>query len=269
VQALSTTIRSIVPDKLLFPVYIVYANARARKILGKIKDPKRLEHFGRKIHSQNEEDGIIAEIFRRIGLTTMDFIEFGCGTGFENNTRLLLEQGWRGLWIDGSATNVETAKRSFSEQISTGQLKVCNAFVTAENINELISRAGYEGREIGFLSIDIDGNDAHVWRALNIISPRVVCIEYNAHFGPTIARTIDYDPHFVTDGTNMFGASLRLLEDIGHDKKYTLVGCNMVGVNAFFVRDDIVGNGFSKGNAEQLFHPPRYRFRYAVKSIFR
>jgi hypothetical protein len=268
VRTLTKTIRRIVPDRALLPVYAAYATARARKILNAIEDPKRLELFGRQIYSQNEEDGIIAEIFQRVGMNGMDFIEFGCGTGQENNTRFLLEQGWSGLWIDGSVSNVNMAKQSFTHLISDGHLKILNEFVTRENINDLIACAGYRHCEIDFLSIDIDGNDAHVWRAIDVVSPRVVCIEYNARFGPRTPRTIDYNPHFVTDGGSAYGASLKLLEDIGREKKYALVGCNLVGVNAFFVRDDIVGDKFTRGSTEQFFHPPRYHFRHAVKKIF-
>ena len=38
--------------------------------------------------------------------------------------------------------------------------------------------------EIDLLSIDIDGNDYHVWKAIDVINPRVVVIEYNAKFTP-------------------------------------------------------------------------------------
>ena len=69
-------------------------------------DPKRLLRYGFKVYSQADEDGIIQEIFRRIGTTNRTFIEFGVETGVECNTVKLLLEGWRGLWIDGSATNI-------------------------------------------------------------------------------------------------------------------------------------------------------------------
>jgi hypothetical protein len=65
-------------------------------------DPLRLERSGFKVHSQYDEDGIIAEIFRRIGTTNRICVEFGAGNGSENWTGFLVMQGWRGLWIDGS-----------------------------------------------------------------------------------------------------------------------------------------------------------------------
>src|ERR1039458_2203663 len=38
-------------------------------------DPRRLTRFGYKVFSQSDEDGIIAEIFRRIGVDNQVFFE--------------------------------------------------------------------------------------------------------------------------------------------------------------------------------------------------
>src|SRR4051812_36467635 len=66
-------------------------------------DPKRLLRYGFKVYSQCDEDGIIQEIFKRIGVVHRTFIEFGVETGIECNTAHLLIQGWRGLWIEAAA----------------------------------------------------------------------------------------------------------------------------------------------------------------------
>src|SRR5262245_35138910 len=65
----------------------------------KCSDPKHLGPYGAKIYCQCDEDGIITEIFRRIGTTNKCFVEFGIGNGLENNTNALLFDGWHGLWI--------------------------------------------------------------------------------------------------------------------------------------------------------------------------
>ena len=127
--------RRWVPERVLFSAYNAYAGAKIKRLLSRVENPLRLEYFGRQVYSQNEEDGIIAEIFRRIGTTSRDFVEFGCGNGTENNTRLLLDQGWCGLWIDGSKSNVETAARLLAEPIAAGRLKIMNELITRENIN--------------------------------------------------------------------------------------------------------------------------------------
>ena len=54
------------------------------------KDDKRLLKYGFKAYSQCDEDGIIQEIFQRIGVTNKTFLEIGVGDGLENNTLFLL-----------------------------------------------------------------------------------------------------------------------------------------------------------------------------------
>src|SRR3954468_19503553 len=69
-------------------------------------DPKRLLRYGFKLYSQNDEDGIIQEIFRRIGTTNRTFVEFGVESGIECNSAKLLIEGWRGLWIEADGRYV-------------------------------------------------------------------------------------------------------------------------------------------------------------------
>jgi hypothetical protein len=136
---------------------------RIERTLG---DRTRLEWFGYKVYSQSDEDGIIAEIFRRIGTTNQVFVEFGAETGNENNSRLLLERGWSGLWIEGYPPYASSINWQFREHIANGQLKFIGEYADRDNINQLISSSGISG-EIDFLSVDIDGNDFHVFEAIN------------------------------------------------------------------------------------------------------
>ncbi len=75
----------------------------------KYADPLRLERHGQKISSQNDEDGIVLEIFRRIGTTNKRFVEIGVGNGFENNTYALLQQGWSGTWVEATSRNLHSS----------------------------------------------------------------------------------------------------------------------------------------------------------------
>ena len=126
------------------------------------KDEKRLLSFGFKGYSQNEEDGIIQEIFSRIGTTNKQFIEIGVETGLENNTLYLLLQGWQGLWIEGNSNFVEQIKNKFDFVIDNRSLIVKHAWVTKDNINQLILEKQKYNEEFDLLSLDIDGNDHHV-----------------------------------------------------------------------------------------------------------
>jgi hypothetical protein len=234
---------------------------RVEQILSKppYDDPKRLESFGFKAYSQNEEDGIIEEIFRRIGTTTRTFVEFGVEDGLENNTLYLLYAGWRGLWIEADQAKHQSIIKKFSAAIAAGQLVARHSFITTGNINSLIADSGM-GREVDLLSIDIDGNDYHVLEAIECIVPRAIVIEYNAKFRPPLSVVTRYDSGHVWDGSDYMGASLSAVAILAGRKGYTLVGTNITGSNAFFVRSDLVSDKFSQpATPEHLYNPARYR----------
>ena len=228
----------------------------------RLKDPITLEQYGYKVYSQNDEDGIIQEIFDRIGLGNKTFVEFGVQDGLECNSHLLLLQGWNGLFLEGSPRYYQMILKNFDEAIKNNQLKVINGFITKDNINELISNGGISG-EIDLLSIDIDGNDYHIWETINCINPRVVVIEYNAKIPPNTKWVLPYKEDFVWDGDDFFGASLKSLELLGTERGYQLVGTNYAGCNAFFVRSDLASDLFYlPATAEALYNPARYRTRF-------
>jgi hypothetical protein len=220
----------------------------------RFKDPRRLLASGYKVFSQNQEDGMIAEVFQRIGTTSKRFIEIGIQEGLECNSTLLLMQGWTGTWIEGWKDGADKARSSFAAY----PVEVLNQYVIPDNADALI--AGVAGaNEVDFLSIDTDTIDYWIWRAIKTVIPRVVVIEYNATFPPFIRKTVANDPHMQWDGTNFSGASLGALEALGREKGYCLVGCSLAGVNAFFVREDLVTDKFcAPFTAENHYEPPRY-----------
>lgn len=222
-------------------------------------DPTRLERFGSKVYSQSDEDGILREIFRRIGTTNQVFVEFGAETGMENNSRLLLETGWSGLWIEGMPEYADAIKTQYSREIVTGHLKFTGSFVTAENINKLITDAGISG-EIDFLSVDIDGNDYHVYEAIDVINPRVVCLEHNHTFPPPQDWVMPYNTDYRWDQQGSeYGASLSALTRLAAEKGMTLVGCGLYSANGFYVRNDLIGSSFNGPfEPERFFRPLDY-----------
>ncbi len=221
-------------------------------------DPKRLERHGWKAYSQTDEDGIIDEIFRRIGVRHCTFVEFGCGFGLENNTAYLLSQGWRGLWIDGSEVNAQRVRAGFGYLIEHRLLQFSQSFITRDNIDGLIESAAL-GQEIDLLSIDVDGNDYYVWDAIRSVNARVVVVEYNAKFRPPHAWCMAYNATHQWHQSDHMGCSLAALARLGAAKGYVLAGCGIVGGNAYFVRTDLAGDRFATpATAEHLYQPARY-----------
>jgi hypothetical protein len=196
-----------------------------------------------KVFSQFGEDGIIQYLIGRVPIENDTFIEFGVEDYVESNTRFLLRHdNWRGLVIDGGEENVRAIR---DDRVAVHHdLTVLHAFVTRENINDLIAGAGIRG-DVGLLSIDIDGNEYWVWKAIDAVSPRIVVCEYNALFGPDAEVAVPYDPRFDYNTAHYsrlyFGASLGALCRLAGEQGYAFVGCTSAGNDAFFVRKDVSG----------------------------
>ncbi|MBP7215900.1 MAG: hypothetical protein KBA46_01305 [Candidatus Omnitrophica bacterium] len=224
----------------------------------KYANDKKLSKYEFQVYSQHGEDGIIQEIFRRIGTTNQFFVEFGVEKGLECNSLFLIAKGWSGCWLDSGKGYVKEMHKKFKFLISEKRLAIKHGFITAENIEQLLSSLSIP-REFDLLSIDIDGNDYWVWRAIQTYSPRVVVIEYNSIFRPPLEYIVKYDAKKVFPITSYFGASLKSMELLGFEKGYSLVGCNFDGTNAFFIRQDLVRDRFfGPFIAENHYEPPRY-----------
>ncbi len=195
-----------------------------------------------RVFSQWGEDGILSHILRHVHVPRKVFVEFGVETYVEANTRwLLVNDGWSGLVLDGSEDNIATIRRD--PIYWQHPLKAAQAFITRENINDLLTAQGLSG-EIGILSVDIDGVDYWVWEAITAVQPAIVVAEYNSLLGPERAVTVPYDPEFqrakAHHSHSYYGASLAALVALGKRKGLAFVGSNTAGNNAFFVRRDLL-----------------------------
>lgn len=221
-------------------------------------DPVRgLHQYEYSLLSQNGEDGILRFLFSEIGFESRRFVEFGFGAHQCNSLRLILHENFTGLLMDGSRENCEFFRIAAAKRGISGVDAVCT-FLTRENLDELILAHGVSG-EIDFLSLDVDGNDYWFWETLQSISPRVVCIEYNAGIGSTLSWTVPYDPQFERFAKHpsgfFHGASLTAMEELGRRKGYRLVGCDSTGTNAFFLRDDVAAPRIPTLSAADAYRP--------------
>jgi hypothetical protein len=224
-------------------------NKRIQEALGRIEarqvaelHPSQIADAEFRVYSQWGEDGILQHLLRLVPFSRKTFVEFGVENYTESNTRFLLtNNNWSGLVIDGSQKNIDFIKNDGIYW--QHNLKAVQAFITRENINELLGSNGIKG-EIGLLSVDIDGNDYWVWKAIDVVDAAIVVVEYNARFGAERAVTIPYQADFRRSpekGAGIYyGASLSAFASLGHEKGYALVACNSAGNNAFFVKRDLL-----------------------------
>lgn len=220
-------------------------------------DARRLHSSGFRSFSQNEEDGMIAEVFRRIGTGTRTFVEIGVGDGLENNSRLLLQTGWTGWWFEGSPRSAAAIRRHFSTELAEGRLCLVEAMLSPASAAGVLATAGVPP-EPDLLSIDVDQHTFHLWAALSYLRPRLIVVEYNAVFPPPIEWVARADSP-AWSGSRDFGASLSSIERLARTRGYALVGCDLTGINAFLVRSDLLGGGFlAPYDAATHYEPPRY-----------
>jgi hypothetical protein len=201
-------------------------SAKAREILNLPFNRSRSN-----VHSQNGEDGIIRYLLDRLPPIPQWFIEFGAWDGRHlSNCAALAEQGWSGLFIeaDPDKHTLLTANYAGLPRVQCHNAKVASA--GASSLDSLVQSCGLP-LEVGLLSIDIDGNDYHVWRGTELVRASIVLIEFN--------QTIPADVVYVQpdDPQEAFGSSLAALTDLAAEKGYRLAAATEW--NAFFVLETL------------------------------
>jgi len=225
--------------------------ARTRRWLG--PPFAGINDYEYKVRSQNGEDGILAALFRSLGTSRGYGVEFGVGDGSECNlAHLVKDRGWWGLMMEADRHSFERLREEYR---SVPNVTAANEVVAAENVAALFARYQVPVT-FDLLSIDVDGNDYWIWRALGAYRPQVVVIEYNAAHPPPEKWVMEYNPRHRWDGTTYYGASLTSLTALGRQLGYALVGTDMRGVNAFFVsRDALQRVRFPELPPEKSYHP--------------
>lgn len=208
-------------------------------------DPIDLSRYEKSLYSENGEDGVLAEIFTLLGPGRRYCVEFNAYDGINrSNTYLLRKQGWTCLRFDRSNEYLE---EDFHME-----------FINAKNVNKVFSKYlipfSFE-----LLSIHVDYNDFHVWKALSPeYRPYVVVIQYNGSHPPSADKVVKYHSYSCGYGSNYFGASILALFHLGRAKGYSLVYAEKAGRSLFFIRDDILQKrhlSFKDMNdVEKLYH---------------
>ena len=213
------------------------------------KDKIFLNTFESQTYSQFNEDGITEKIFDTIGFTNKVYLEFG-GTAKNNNSEILHKKHQ----FTGILLNCDDTECDYT--------KIYTERVTSENIVSLAEKYKLP-IEFDFLSIDIDHNDWYIFRALcGVYKPRVVAIEYNAHYAPPDDRVVVYDADIIPGITTYHGATIEAMYKLGRQLGYNLVAAESFGYNLFFIRDDIKSDMFYGINdTNKLYRTPKLGHR--------
>ena len=214
---------------------------------------------GFSIFSSLEEDGLLFYIISCLGIKNGRFVDIGSNDCINSNcANLAFNMGWSGLFIDGDERNIRVGKKLYAAHRLTQpyQNKFITAMVTPANINELLEQQGVTG-EIEFLTIDIDGDDYWIWRAIETISPKIVMIENHVEFGLNdVVVPLDAPKQLRQQHCHYHGASPIAMCKLAARKNYRLIGANRLGFNSVFLRNDIGVEMFKEiAVADTLLHP--------------
>lgn len=213
-------------------------------------------------YSQNGEDGLILFLLSKIGVAHHYVVEIGTGDARQcNSINLIRNFGWRGCLIEASESCSAKANDYFRQCRISDRIQLLQVTARPENIRDLFRQAGVSS-QVDVLSIDIDSYDYWLWLAIDMISPRLVVIEYNASFGPVRSVTVPYANEWAPVSIYYHGASVTALARLGRQKAYVLAGCDSKGVNAFFIRADLAAAaGIAPVTPAQAFYPHFRRTR--------
>ena len=200
-----------------------------------------INNFEYSITSQNNEDGIINYIFKKLKVFQPNFVEIGLDY-YENNSLALLRKANKGLFIDGDNKKIFLLKNILKIVYPFKKFSFVSEFINKKNINLLISQTFRNDEEIDFMSIDVDGIDYYLLEEVSFY-PKLICIEYNFWYGKNVKCSVPYNENFRWKMGSLYsGASLLALNDLLNSKGYHLIALDSGCVNAFFIRDDLKEN---------------------------
>ncbi len=216
-----------------------------------------LAKFKSNITSQNGEDGIIEEMFKRIGTENKLCVEFGAwdGNHLSNTWNLWKNNGWNAILIEGDKNKFSDLNNNVNEHHN---VTVSNTFVKIDGENSLDSILTRHSAPERFdlLSIDIDGDDYYIFKSLKKFTPRVVVIEFNATVPPFM--------EIVQETGEFFGASALAILNLAHEKRYRIVACTET--NCILVNDaDFHKLGIVEPQLKNIF--PEHALTFIISAL--
>ncbi len=202
------------------------------------------------------DEGLLDHVVDMLGSLHGFCIEFGAGDGERSLAvrHLIEDRGFGALLIEGDP---DLAARMHRRHAHRADVSTVEALITCDNIERIFDDADVPDR-IDVLVIDIDGNDYHIWRAIERVRAQVVCVEYNASYPPPRRFVIDYDERFVWAGDDYHGASLQSLVDLARQKGYELLHCKAGGDNLYFVAAELLPRfGIADNRPAAMYQVPQ------------
>jgi hypothetical protein len=206
-------------DQMETDLLMPNVQANAVQSLALLKQSARwLLKYSENITSQCGEDGIIRECLKLLPETDGWCVEFGAWDGkhLSNTYNLIAAHGYRAVLIEANPKKFQQLNSGFEYRRQILPIQAFVGVTANDGLDFLLS-----GLPVPFnfdlLSVDIDGNDYHVWNAVKRHRPKLVVIEYN----PTITNAVIFIQE--QDASVSRGSSAAALVALAKAKEYELI----------------------------------------------
>lgn len=188
--------------------------------------------FEKDMTSQYGEDGILERIFKLIGVASGWCVEFGAadGTFCSNTYNLIQNKNFSAVLIEADPKRHEGLLKTYAGNPRITAINCFVGFEASDGLDAILKKTKAP-KDLDLLSIDIDGNDYHVWAAVQDYRPRVVVIEHNY----TIPNSVEFVQE--RNMSVMHGSSLLSLVKLGKTKGYELAAATLG--NGIFVESSL------------------------------
>ncbi len=188
--------------------------------------------YGSNVTSEHGEDGVIKRIFEIIGAESRSCAELGALNGVHGSNvwQLVKKEGWSGVLIEADQTYFERLQKEFADMPVAECINAFVSFEGPQSLDNIFSRTKLP-KNFDLFSLDVDGNEYHLWDSMKEYRPRVMLVEFN----PTIPNEVTFTQS--RDMKLFQGSSLKAFVELGKRKGYELVAANET--NAFFVLKEL------------------------------
>jgi hypothetical protein len=184
-------------------------------------------------YSQSGEDGLLEFVLSQISQTDGWCVEFGAWDGMHlsNTFHLIKTKNYKAVLIEMDPDKYATLAKNMAPYHVTCINKMVG--ISGDGKLDAILSETEVPPAFDLLSIDIDGNDYHVWKSLTNYVPKVVIIEINYTDKPGVERINPPESPFLW---GVSGSSIQSMTDLAHSKGYSLIA--NIGCNAVYVRKE-------------------------------
>ncbi|HEV7396313.1 MAG TPA: hypothetical protein VGN86_07355 [Pyrinomonadaceae bacterium] len=197
-------------------------------------------------------------------------IDIGAGDGIRwSNTYALFLNGWQGVGIEydnRKFVHLAQAYKYFQNVFA------CRHRASPDNIVPLLHSYEIE-KDFGVLSLDIDGNDYWVLRAiLRKFRPQIVVTEINEKIPPPIRFVVKYNPNFQLRH-HFFGYSIQMLADLCEEVGYTIL--KLEYNNAFLTPNELAADArldvtqlYREGYLDRPDRKEKFSLNFDMETIY-